>query len=188
MNPASDTTLTSGYALRSVTSVALRCALLAAVAVCGCRSPGHGPHGATARQPSRGSLVRLACLYDQKPWLNLDKASDRDPEGIHYMVFAHTGGGRGMFVDGTFLIEMYQIDRNAAGALERKLVSDWIVPTDTVQRIKSKLWGEGYHLRLRWATKDIAGHEIELVTRFKDRNGNVAVAGIKQFRVPGYSY
>lgn len=180
--------MTSRYALRSVTSVALRCALLAAVAVCGCRSPDHRPNGAIARQSSRGSLVRLACLYDQKPWLNLDKAGDRDPEGMHYIVFAHRGGARGVFVDGTFHIEMYQIDRNAAGELERKLVSDWIVPTDTVQQVKSKLWGEGYHLQLRWATKDIAGHEIELVTRFKDRHGNVAVAGIKQFRVPRYSY
>lgn len=154
------------------------------VSLAGCQSAGRT---ATSRAPRHG-VVKLACLYEQKPWLNLDKAGDRDPEGIHYIIFADKGTGRGAFVDGTFLIDLYQIERDGSGGAKRTLVSDWVLPTSQVERVKSKIWGKGYHVRLRWAKKDIAGHEIELVTRFRDPTGAIVSAGIKQFRVPKYSW
>ncbi len=126
------------------------------------------------------------CLFSPKPWINADKAGDRDPEGIRYKVFLDGGKRKGVFRDGTFHIEMYQISRAQDGKWERKLVSDWHYPTTDFQRVAAKILGKGYHIRLRWATKDIAGHEIEVITCFEDENGHVARSSTKRLRVPKY--
>jgi hypothetical protein len=47
--------------------------------------------------------------------------------------------------------------------------------------------GEGYFVHLMWAEKDIAGHEIELITRFEDPEGRGARSGTKRLRVPKYT-
>jgi hypothetical protein len=132
-------------------------------------------------------VQRLVCLYDQKPWLNLDTGGDLDPEGIHYRVFLDTGAGKGVHLDGTFRIELYRIDRKPPdNKMERTLVSDWRYPSSDFQAVRSATLGTGYHLRLRWASKDIAGNEIEVVTLFEDSDGNVARSGTKRLRVPKY--
>lgn len=161
-----------------LTSVVLVCA---AAAVQGCASPG----GGRLRRPTPKSVIRhVACIYDQKPWFSVDKAGDLDPEGIRYRVFLDPGTGRGVLRDGMLHIEMYQIDFTPDGTT-RKLVSDWIYPTSDFAPVRSNLLGMGYLVRLRWASKDIAGHEVEIVTRFEDFDGNViAGAGTKRLRVP----
>ncbi len=171
---------------RSLRSVTVAWGLMAVAAAAGCS--GWRTAGLGRSSVGRGSPIRhVISLYDQKPWLNLDVAGDRDPEGIHYRVFLDAGSGRGVHRDGTFVIAMYQIDRKASGETERTLVSDWKYPTSSFLRIKSKLLGMGYHLRLRWASKKIAGHEIEVVTRYKDPDGNMVGAGTKRLRVPKYT-
>lgn len=133
-------------------------------------------------------IQRVFSLYAQKPWLNLDAAGDRDPEGLHFRVFLDDGKGKGVLRDGTLYIAMYRIDRPARGKLERTLVSDWKYSTSEFSSIKSKLLGYGYHVRLRWASKDIAGSEVEVVTRFEDADGNTVSAGTKRLRIPKYSF
>ncbi len=80
-----------------------------------------------------------------------------------------------------------EIDRSPAGKIERTLVSDWHYPTGAFQTVEAKILGMGYHLRLRWAQKDIASHEIELITRFKGSDGSDVRSGTKRLRVPKYS-
>lgn len=132
-------------------------------------------------------IIHVFTLFYQKPWLNLDAAGDRDPEGLEYRVFLDPGTGKGVSGDGTFLISMYHIDRSASGEVERKLVSDWNYPTSDFGEIDSPLLGRGYLVRLRWATKDIAGKEIEIITRYENPGGSVVSAGTKRFRVPKYT-
>ncbi len=162
--------------------------LAAVVFVGGCRTT-HGDAG-TGQSGMRRSLqnpVRhVVCLYDQRPWLNLDAAGDRDPEGIHFRVFLDIGQNRGVLLDGVFHIEMYRIDRKSLDKIERILVSDWEYPTSAFQRVRSKDLGMGYHLRLRWASKDIAGKEVEVITHFRDVDGRTIRSGTKRFRVPEY--
>ena len=153
------------------------------------------PKGADARveqrRPTRPRAVirRVACVYDQKPWLNLDAAGDRDPEGIRFRAFLDPGTGRGVLAEGTFHVDMYRIERVGSGEVTRSLISDWHYPTSAVPSIaKPGMLGPGYVLQLRWATKDVAGHEIELVTRFEDPFGNVVRAGTKRLRVPKYGF
>ena len=67
------------------------CGLTIATVIAGCQA-GRGGSGvrtqsSTARRSRQNPIVRVVCLYDQKPWLNLDAAGDRDPEGIHFRVF-----------------------------------------------------------------------------------------------------
>ncbi len=130
---------------------------------------------------------RVVCLYDQRPWLNLDAAGDRDPEGIHFRVFLDAGKGKGELRDGTLHVEMYRIDRESLDRIQRTLVSDWDLPTNGLTRVKSKILGMGYHLRLRWAEKETAGHEIEVITHFRDPDGKAVRSGTKRLHVPKYT-
>ena len=156
-----------------------------ALTAAGCRTAdGTGP---SSRRHSRASDIHgVRCLFDQKPWLNADTAGDRDPEGIRYRVFLDTGVGKGVLRDGTFYVEMYQVDRSPSGEIERTLVSDWRYPTSQFGTVAARILGKGYHLQLRWAKKDIAGHEIELITQYLDPDGNATRSATKRLRVPRY--
>ncbi len=166
--------------------------LLALAAVIGgCRAPGRpvisGGQETARRVAKHPPVRRVVCLYDQKPWLSLDKHGDRDPEGLHYRVYLDVGNGRGSLLDGQFHIEMYRVDRVSPEKLERTLASDWSYATSTFNQIDSKVLGKGYHVNLRWADKDIAGHEIEVVTLFEDVSGRAARAPTKRLRVPKHA-
>ena len=84
----------------------LEMALCVAVLSCGigpisgCRAP-RGAKAAAAKPMSRRAALkspirRVVCVYDQRPWLNLDRAADRDPEGVRFRVFLDPGTGRGV--------------------------------------------------------------------------------------------
>lgn len=176
------------FATRILKTIFILSLVAATFAQTGCRSTGAQSHRTTSSRRKQPIIQRIACLYDQRPWLTkLDLAGDRDPEGIKYRVFLDPGTGKGIWTDGEFVIKMYRLDRNKAGKIERTLVSDWIYPSNAMNTIKSKLLGQGYYLLLRWHSKDLAGHEIELVTQFTDSNGWVVRAGTKRFPIPKYS-
>jgi len=154
----------------------------------GCRSGGSLSSTASSSPRKQPIIQRIACLYDQRPWLTkLDQAGDRDPEGIKFRVFLDPGTGKGIWTDGEFKIEMYRLERNQQGNIDRTLVSDWIYPSSSMNTIKSNLLGKGYHVFLRWHSKSLAGQEVEIVTQFKDANGWVVRAGTKRFPIPKYS-
>ncbi len=176
---------------RAVKSLVFLSTVAIMVTVAGCRTTrGDGDTaGRVATRRSRQHPVRrVVCLYDQKPWLNVDAAGDRDPEGIRYRVYLDVGKEKAELRDGTFRIVMYRIDRKSLDEIERKLVSDWEYPTSDFTRVKSKILGMGYHLRLRWANKGIAGKEIEIITQFKDVDGTSIRSGTKRLRVPEYKF
>lgn len=127
-------------------------------------------------------------MFDRKPWISADAAADRDPEGLRYRVFLDGGKARGECRKGTFHVELYRIGRDENGRRTRTLASDWHYPTDTFPRVRAKILGEGYHVRLRWASKDLAGSEIELVTSFEDTRGRWTRSSTKRLRVPKYEY
>ncbi len=146
----------------------------------GCRATGaRWSHGKPVRQ--------VVCLFDQKPWLNLDAAGDLDPEGIHFRVYLDPGSGLGVLRKGSFYVQLYVVERKPDGEVSRTLASDWRIPTKRVQPIRSPILGYGYHLKLRWARKSIAGREIEIVTTFEDPSGHVVRSGTKRLRVPKYN-
>jgi len=172
----------------------LACASATLVAVClsGCQQPDSGvaqtPGAqAVAHRTVKEPVRHVLCLYEQTPWLkNLDVAGDADPEGIGYRVYLLDRSRKGKLCDGTFHVDMYQIVRTADGNIERELVSDWHYPTTTFPTVQGIL-GKGYRLGLRWATKSIAGSEIDITTRFEDVDGRSVRSGTKRLRVPKYT-
>lgn len=153
----------------------------------GCHTGDAGLLPAVARHGRSSNIHGVRCLYDQKPWINADAAGDPDPEGIHYRVFLDPGTGKCVLSEGSFRIELYQIEHTESGGVERTLVSDWNYPTRDFGTIVSKILGKGYYVQLRWAKKNIAGHEVELITQFIDPAGNATRSATKRLRVPKYS-
>jgi hypothetical protein len=168
--------------------------MLVTIALVGCQSAGRTARNSGARITRHASdrartvsIRRLVCIYEARPWLNLDTAGDRDPEGIWFRVFLDPGTGRGVHAAGTFHVEMYRIDRVPDAPPERTLVSDWHYPSHELPTIGSPgLLGEGYVLMLRWADKGLVGREVELITHFEDALGNVVRCGTKRLRIPKY--
>jgi hypothetical protein len=144
-----------------------------------------GPH--TTRSAQGPHIRNVICLYDQKPWINADAAGDLDPEGVQYRVFLDAGGGKGVQRDGTIHVEMYRIGEDGNGKRMRTLVSDWHYPTSQYNRVSARILGLGYHVQLRWAKKDIAGSEVEVVTQFEDIDGNKTRGATKRLRVPKFA-
>lgn len=166
-------------------------ALISLSGLLGCRASGTASPGPT-RPASRANrpemqVRRVVQVFDQRPWLNLDAAGDRNFEGIAYRVFLDDGRGRGALREGTLHVEMYRIRKSSDGTIQRELVSDWHYPTGDVPRIAEPgMLGPGYFLHLRWARKDIMGSEIEVVTMFEDQEGRIIRSGTKRLRVPKY--
>jgi len=177
----------------------LCCAALVCTAT-GCKSSRKareadgGTAPAASPQPERKSrssgqprVKNLICLFDQKPWLSADAAGDRDPEGIQYRVFLNAGVDKAVAREGTFHVEMYRLSRDENGKQKRELASDWHYPTSQFAQVSATLMGQGYYVRLRWAKKDIAGSEVEIVTQFEDPEGNITRGATTRLRVPKYS-
>lgn len=128
-------------------------------------------------------------MYDQRPWLNLDRLGDLDVEGFWFRMFLDPGTGRGTLAEGTMHIELYRIDRDSeAGTVKRTLVSDWNYESKDLPRIaKPGMLGDGYVPQLVWADKALAGKEVDVVVSFEDADGNVARAGTKRLLIPRYA-
>lgn len=155
-------------------------------------TPASRPAATSRPQPARrvpeGDPIRqVVCLFDQRPWLSLDAAGDRDPEGLQFRIFLVDGSTRGVLRDGTMHIDMYRLRRMEDGTVDRRLASDWHYPTSELTTIKSNMLGDGYNVKLRWAEKDVAGTEIEILARFESSAGDAARSGTKRLRVPKYS-
>lgn len=150
-------------------------------------APASNASPARPRRSTEGRVVSVICLFDQKPWLNADTSGDRDPEGMQYRIFLNAGGDKGVARDGTLHIEMYRFGRDEQGAVTRELVSDWHYPTSQFSKVQASLMGIGYRVQLRWARKDIAGSEVEVVTQFEDPDGNITRGATKRLRVPKYT-
>lgn len=154
------------------------------VLLAGCRTTGADNPD---HQPRLGNVVRkIVCLYDMHPWINADPRGDRNPEGVRFKAFLKTGSLRSVHRDGTFHIDIYRIDKLEDRKEDRVLVSDYHYPSSMVSTIaKPGMMGEGYVFELIWnITKDIPGHEIEIVATFEDEFGNRARADTKRLRVP----
>jgi hypothetical protein len=166
--------------LSTATVALIACSVI--VPVGGCQSSGR-PSASLSNSPQVRNVI---CIYDRKPWISADAEGDRDPEGLRYRVFLDYGKNRGAFSDGTFHVEMYSIGRDENGNKKRELISDWHYPTSTFSQIRARILGDGYLLTLRWASKDTAGRDVEVVTSFEAPDGRKSRASTKRLRVPKY--
>jgi len=166
-------------------------ALSVVAALCflvGCHSRSGASTALHTTRSAQGPHIRnVICLYDQKPWINADAAGDLDPEGVQFRVFLDAGDGKGVQREGMIHVEMYRIGEDGNGKRTRTLVSDWHYPTSRYHRVSARILGLGYHVQLRWAKKDIAGSEVEVVTQFEDIDGNITRGATKRLRVPKFT-
>jgi hypothetical protein len=137
--------------------------------------------------PPDKTVRHIQCLFDAKPWLNLDSAGDRDPEGFRYRVYLRNTAGKSIYCDGRFDVEMYKIERAKGGEETRTLVSDWHYATSEFARIdRPGMLGVGYVVQFYWADKNLAGSEVEVITTFEDDYGHRVRSETYRLRIPKY--
>ena len=78
-------------------AAAVCCVAFSGILTIGCQTSKPGGARYEAAQPARrgtssdGHVRRVVCLYQQSPWISVDLAGDRDPEGIQFRVFLDAG-------------------------------------------------------------------------------------------------
>ena len=188
-----------------------RCCLYAFLAVAaagqvGCMVPVDGADVVQEGRPAEpfvppetpaSDIVHVFLIYPTVPWLVFDDQGGGVVDGFTcsaYLispVYDPVSGKvheKGVFGTGTIVVEMYRLDRDAAGGEISALVQTWELPPDKAMKFrgrKPKLLGWGYGLRLKW-DKDVkvAGEDVAIVVKYVRDDGRVVPTRRKQLHVP----
>ena len=85
--------------------------------------------------------------------------------------------GRGLFGEGTIVVDLYRIGVDEEGNEATTKVHEWTFDAERAVPFRSKqrtALGWGYQLRLHWEDLDVAGQEIELRISFRRPDGGKA--------------
>lgn len=174
----------------------LRLAVPVGVLLGGCADPnganwwqaprlGGGADGAWAES----NIVRVNKFFSQMPWLSFKNDGSRTPDGVACAVYLESGDRpKGVFGDGTIIVQMFRMDRDALGREASTMIHEWELPADKAYpwRAKEKTaLGWGYGLRLNWPDDlDIEGRQVAFVIKYVRGDGRVISSTPQVLRVP----
>ena len=161
------------YLLATIRPVAAAAATLGLMGL-GCV----GPHAGDDFADLPDDIIKVVAFLDTNPWLSFDP-SLMAPDGLKvkalYLLSSRTQ--KGVFAAGTIEVLLYSVRSPGTGpaALEA-LIQKWALgPAEALPYRVKKIapLGRSYHLRLPWRDIDIAGREVALVIRYRNRAGDI---------------
>ncbi len=172
-------------------------AILCGFGVAGCTAP-EGGTGFAAKSAKpvdvrsvgvSDNIVQIVKFWPREPWVRFRRDIAPAVDGIRTAsVFLVDGATRkGMFGDGTIIVDMYQIEADEEGYEVAEKVYTWSFDAEEAMPFRSRkrtVQGWGYQLRLHWEDLDLAGQEIELRISFRRLDGQVVNSSGQRFRVP----
>jgi hypothetical protein len=170
-------------ALSKVTAVVL-------AAVAGCQQPNStGVEQAAPPLPLESNIVNVRTFFNEGSWISFNSDAPDDPEGLRLTVFLESGlTGKGVRGDGTLMVEMHRLRVDErSGRHSREKVFDWSFPPEEAILYMPKResrYGWPYALRLNWKNTDVYGDDIQIVVKFKFRNGAVISGSPITMHVP----
>ena len=139
--------------------------------------------------PTSDNIVKIVKFFPKEPWLrfrhDIAPAVDGIKVGALFLIDGTTG--RGMFGEGTIVVDLYRIDVDPQGYEIPTQVYQWTFDTEQAMPFRARkrtVQGWGYQLRLHWGDLDLAGREIELRISFRRLDGQVVHSSGQRFRVP----
>jgi hypothetical protein len=138
---------------------------------------------------AESNIIRVNKFFNADPWLSFKNDGTGKIDGIRITVYLE-GAGRpkGVFGDGTLLVEMYRLDRDRRGQEEATLVHKWELPPERAYAWRAKKetgMGWGYGLRLPWPDDlEVEGRQIAFVVKYVRADGGVISSSRQVVKVP----
>ncbi len=131
-------------------------------------------------------ITAIYRYYMEPPWL---RNSEGRVVGFKAtLVFYSAQQGSGVFVPGTIMVWLYEIERKPRGKAERKFVHGWEFSEEQAMgfrlRTPSPL-GYRYGFMLAWPPElDLSGKQVEVVFGYQRQDGTILDEPGKRFEVP----
>ena len=151
--------------------------------------PGQGAGSEDYLADTESNIIRVNKIISSNPWLSFDPDGTKKIDGIRITVYLEAPDKpKGVFGDGTILVQMYQLDRGADGLESAKLMKAWELPPEKAypwRATNESLLGKGYSLRLQWGDDvKINGRQAAFIVKYKRSDGKVIASTRQVMKVP----
>ncbi len=139
--------------------------------------------------PMESNVIAVRKFFSAVPWLIFNNDGSGRVDGVKITVYLEgPRGPKGVFGNGTIVVQMYRVDPGPAGRDETTLVQEWSLPPEKAYpwRIKKESgMGWGYSLRLPW-DKDagVDGRQVAIVVRYIRADGRELSSSPQVLKVP----
>ncbi|HVP11972.1 MAG TPA: hypothetical protein VMV94_12395 [Phycisphaerae bacterium] len=139
---------------------------------------------------TESNIIRVSKFFNADPWLSFAADGSGRVDGVRITVYLEgPNAPKGVFGDGTLIVEMYRLDHEKRGREVPTLVHKWELPPDQAYPWRAKQatgMGWGYGLRLQWpAELDIQGKQVAFVVKYRRTDGRIVSSSRQVVNVPG---
>jgi len=138
---------------------------------------------------TESNIIRVNKIISSNPWLSFDPDGTKKIDGIRITVYLEAPDKpKGVFGDGTLIVQMYQLDHATDGLETAKLAKEWELPPEKAfpwRATNESLLGKGYSLRLQWGDDaKINGRQAAFIVKYKRSDGKVIASTRQVMKVP----
>jgi hypothetical protein len=139
---------------------------------------------------AESNIIRVSKFFSADPWLSFANDGSGKIDGLRITVYLEgPNAPKGVFGDGTIIVEMYRLDYDKHGRETASPVYKWEMPPDKAYPWRAKKatgMGWGYGLRLQWpAELDVQGRQVAFVVRYVRKDGRMVNSSRQVVKVPG---
>lgn len=135
------------------------------------------------------NIIAVRKFFSAAPWLIFDSDGTGKIDGVKISVYLEGAQEpKGVFGNGTLVVEMYRLDLDPTGRENATLVYKWEMSSDEAypwRRKKETGMGWGYGLCLQWPKKlDVGGRQVAFLVKYVRDDGRVVSASRQVLKVP----
>lgn len=138
---------------------------------------------------TESNIIRVNKFFSADPWLCFKNDGTGRIDGVRLTVYLE--GARepkGVFGNGTIIVEMYALEHDARKRETATLVHKWELPPEQAYPWRAKNptgMGWGYGLRLQWpGSIDVSGRQVAFVVKYLREDGSLISSSRQVVRVP----
>jgi hypothetical protein len=138
---------------------------------------------------TESNIIRVSKFFSADPWLSFASDGSGKVDGVRITVYLEgPSAPKGVFGDGTMVVEMYRLDTDKHGRETATSVYKCELPPEQAYPWRAKKptgMGWGYGLRLQWpAELDVQGKQVAFVVRYLRTDGRVVSSSRQVVKVP----
>jgi len=158
-------------------------------AAAGCVDGDSSGWGAQNDPSMESNIIRVNKFFSADPWLSFDGEGAGKVDGVRCTVYLESAKQpKGVFGDGTIVVDMYRLDGAPSGGKMLTHVFKWELSPQEAYPWRAKketMMGWGYGLRLNWGKgQDVAGRRVAFVVRYIRNDGRLISSSRQVLKVP----
>ncbi len=158
---------------------------VASLSAAGCTADRGGMRTGPQDAPQDTDVARIICFYPANMWRSFDSAGNVDPEGFEFVMYLLSRKTyRGIWVEGTFRIQLYRVIDDPDAERSRELVFTTEAPMSQIPRREAGRFGEGYQPSVYWGDLDVLGEKVHIVVQYESPTGRIVQSQTHAAKVP----